>query len=439
MQCCGINLQLHKQLISIDNHTKMEKEESRKGVTVYCVILSISGFFLGWDVGTAGYLINERFQQVYRANTLMMGLVILSFNLGCLIGCIGVCQVCTWAIGYNGTFRVGSLIYIIGSVIQLVIFIISGNQYIFILGRLSCGICCGMLCLLGPIYMSHLIIDSAKKGYYLSFCQIVVCLSILAGNIANYTTYPVIYGIQIGMAVIINGLLFFVPESPQYYLQHKKYFAIKQIFTKLTNDENKAMEFIKQESMKKLVDKFEMGRMWKCCLIMIFQQLTGINYFFYFGGIISQSFLQTPSRIPMIIMSVINLIGSVVGTRLISKYDPITILKLSSMVMIMLLISYLILGEFIETHPAIGISLLITSCLYIFLFAISWGPCSGVLNNEISQDNQRIMGLSIGTNWFTNFLIGTISPTLIEKLSFNYGIIFAIFISILIFFIRKIS
>ncbi|KAG6817649.1 hypothetical protein H0H87_005406 [Tephrocybe sp. NHM501043] len=73
------------------------------------------------------------------------------------------------------------------------------------------------------------------------------------------------------------------------------------------------------------------------------------------------------------------------------------------------------------------------ACAFVWVFAIgfgySWGPCAWILVAEIWPLSVRGKGLSIAasSNWMNNFIVGQVTPTMMDHLGFGTFVFFGAF------------
>lgn len=424
-------------------------------LTLFCIIVALSGLPVGWDIGTIGYIINtSTFKETYGnsvngetgLSSFMVGVIISSFNMGCLMGCLGLSRL-TVRLGFKSTIFISNLIYLLGSCTQIMAGFLRLSVWIMIAGRISCGICCGTLCVLVPRYLNQLIVVP-QKDIYLSFFQTSVCTAILGGNLANFALqqdYLKIVSGQVLIIIVTTSLAVFLPESYQYYVsrneQEKANIVLRKLHYQIS--EEQIVNLIGQEA---IINKLPKGWIWnkqyyepliQCCMMMVFQQFTGINYFFYYGSIIFSS-LGINTALVSIIMSVVNLVGSLTSNVIIGKFGRIKLLlMIGSATMSILLTSYVALA-FITTPTALTCMVIIT-CLFIASFAITWGPIPGILIARISNNSNEIIGLANCVNYTINCLITIVTPIMINIMGFNFSILFIITLISLIFYIYYMS
>lgn len=76
-----------------------------------------------------------------------------------------------------------------------------------------------------------------------------------------------------------------------------------------------------------------------------------------------------------------------------------------------------IVGTIDEGSKAAGLCLIVFTCVYIFFFATTWGPAAWVVIGEIFPLPIRAKGVALSTasNWFWNFVIGYITPYMVDE------------------------
>ncbi|KAK6204722.1 uncharacterized protein RJT21DRAFT_111284 [Scheffersomyces amazonensis] len=406
----------------------------------YCLVLSFTSFPLGWDVGTITNLINHASFTIKYLSSFKLGLVISSFILGSLVGCFFI-PFQTNKHPLKSLLQFSTIIFLLGTCSELLFLKWAINYWCFIFGRFLSGIGCGSLCVIGPLYMNEILLSGFKlRGFYLSFWQSFVCLIILIGNIQNYylnsVSVDMIYVhqvIKIFFVLFANSLIPILPHSPEFFKVKGDVAELRKIYLKIlkSNGQNEIDNFVSLQNQHQLQSNDKHGyetnlsyvelfqtqsnKIIKCCFIMAFQQLTGINYFFYYGPIIFRNFKSA-----FIIMSLVNLIGSLLGGPIIHLWNIKYNLILSGCLMAILMTVYSLIGQF-TSHL---VPLIVLSITFIFFFAISWGPSCGILVNVIANNNPKIVSLSIGLNWLFNWIIITISPWMIQRFQFNYNWIF---------------
>lgn len=398
----------------------------------FCFILAITAFPLGWDVGTISNLISHHNFPYQNLTSLQVGIIVSSFNAGCLIGCLTLPKIKT---NLKHLVRVSTVIYLVGSIIEMISLKFVSSHWGFILGRFLCGISCGSLCVISPLYMNELIMDECRnRGLYLSLWQTVICFLILLGNFIHFfhTSFGIGYiyfiqGSKVAFVIIINGALFLIPTSIRFAITLDTHFLpiLEKLYKNLTEDESLNLQntfrekYLSQQETFTLKNRTTFNNTVKCCFLMGSQQLTGINYFFYYGA----SVFQTP--IALILLSLVNFFGSISNGFIFRFFKPRSILITGSIVMFISMTMYSSIG------PNLAPLLIVLSCIFIFFFAISWGPCSGMITNSISNNSGDITSIAVSVNWIMNWIITIITPILIEVCGFRYGFLFSLFLVVM--------
>lgn len=73
-----------------------------------------------------------------------------------------------------------------------------------------------------------------------------------------------------------------------------------------------------------------------------------------------------------------------------------------------------------------GIGLVVLTCIFIFLFAITWAPGAFIVVSETYPLRIRSRGMAIATaaNWVWGFLIAFFTPAITSHIRFAYGFVF---------------
>jgi len=158
--------------------------------------------------------------------------------------------------------------------------------------------------------------------------------------------------------------------------------------------------------------------------MQMMQQLTGINFIFYFGTVFFKSLgsISNPFLISLI-TTLVNVLSTPFSFYIIERFGRRRILLCGATGMI---ISQFIVGIIGVTagkssssspqHNHAAVSAMIAFiCINISMFAMTWGPAAWVIVGEIFPlpIRARGVGLSTASNWFWNCIIGVITPYLV--------------------------
>jgi sugar porter (SP) family MFS transporter len=152
--------------------------------------------------------------------------------------------------------------------------------------------------------------------------------------------------------------------------------------------------------------------------IQAWQQLTGINFIFYYGTtFFKNSGISNPFTIN-IVTNVVNVVMTLPGMYGVERFGRRRLLLLGAAGMCFCEYIVAIVGVTVSQDNLAGQRVLIAFvCIYIAFFASTWGPIAWVITGEIFplQVRAKAMSLSVASNWLWNFAIGYATPYLVNK------------------------
>lgn len=441
----------------------MEREPSHitletKPLLLYILTISLCAFPLGWDLGTTGNLMDlPTFRARLGVSAQVTGVLISVFNLGCICACIVLFMTkATRKFGHLIMFRICLLVFLIGSSL-LFCGLVEGPSsiYLYSVGRAIQGASAGALCVIGPIYISHLCTFSLQSNFFLAVFQIVIGVFVFLGNCLFIYTGPhseIVFCI-ISVILPIFGLVLLVklPESPResWILCDPKKFrnTLDKLLEGLEKEETwvNALHILRSYEIGEATihqkQKLHTGRFAACCILLFLQQMTGANFFFYFGKTMFDLIIIMKSSLKFsgLLLSLCNLGGTIISGYMVRRSGARKPLFSGLIMLSLLLFIFASMGIISRTLSSskLGIPMLVTSCLFLFAFAMTWGPCTAVISVEISQADERILSGSVICGWVTNVLVVSLFPILVEKLGLGAMYIFLFFTVVLIWFTRK--
>ena len=150
--------------------------------------------------------------------------------------------------------------------------------------------------------------------------------------------------------------------------------------------------------------------------LQMLQQLSGINFIFYYGPTFFTRLNLTDPFIIQVIMNTVNVVSTIPGMILVESLGRRRILMLGAAGMAVSQLVVASVGTALSDSFTANIILIIFTCIYIFFFASSWGPVAWVVTSEIYPLKVRAksMSISTATNWIWNFAIAYGTPYLID-------------------------
>ncbi|AGO14256.1 AaceriAFL207Cp [[Ashbya] aceris (nom. inval.)] len=435
-------------------------------VCLLCVFVAFGGFIFGWDTGTISGFVNHtdfkrRFAQVnneggYYWSNARVGLIVAIFNIGCAVGGIILSK-----LGDMYGRRIGlmivTLIYVVGIVIQIA----SNNKwYQYCIGRVISGLGVGGIAVLSPMLISE---TSPKhlRGTLVSCYQLMITAGIFLGYCANYGTkskyddsrqWRIPLGLCFLWAIFMVAGMVFVPESPRYLVEKDKIDAAKRSLAtsnKVPVDDpaieaevNNIQAGVELERMAgnaswgelftvrtKIFQRVIMGIM-----IQSLQQLTGNNYFFYYGTTIFDSVGLEDAYKTSIILGAVNFGSTFAAMYTVDRFGRRKCLLYGAALMAICMVIFATVGvtrlwpngpDQPSSKPA-GNAMIVFTCLYIFFFATTWAPIAYVIVAETFPLKVKAKGMAIATaaNWIWGFLIAFFTPYITNAIRFYYGYVF---------------
>lgn len=148
------------------------------------------------------------------------------------------------------------------------------------------------------------------------------------------------------------------------------------------------------------------------CLLQSLQQLSGVNFIFYYGtSFFANTGIENPFVIS-VITNVVNVCSTFPGLYLVEKWGRRPLLLSGAIGMFVCQFIVAIVGTALPGSAVANNVLIAFVCIYIYFFASSWGPVAWVVTGEIFPLKARAKCLSMTTasNWLFNFAIAFSTP-----------------------------
>lgn len=433
-------------------------------LTIFTLAISSAGLMFGYDIGTIGALIHmPAFVEKFGDNLATIPRSFYPFTKGAIMGISSIG-------GFLGGVLTMILVPIMGprlviftsgicSLVANVIIIISTYWVQVLMGRFLYGISCGMICVTCPMLISELA-PVSKRGLFISLFQLNITVGIVTGAITMLLSnaefgnsinnqwqfkYPLIQGI--GICVISCLAVFIAPESPAWLIfRGSNHYELartaiarsrnlKERDPIVTNHFNELIALINTEDdgRDEINDSLIKGepkyllRTVTGCLISFFQQMTGINYFFFFGTAIFQTIGVGNPYLVSIFFGCVNLIFSLISVPVISRFNRRTLLLLGSTILTITMLIFCTVGLFTSYTTAGSTVMIISSCIFIGIFATTWGPLVSIVVSEIYPPNIKVKAMAVCgcTGWISTFLVSFSILPLTALMGFGLGYIFS--------------
>ncbi|WEW59512.1 hexose transporter hxt5 [Emydomyces testavorans] len=429
------------------------------------LFVSMGGFLFGYDTGqVSGILAMKDFLRRfgekdangdgYHFSNVRSGLIVSLLSVGTLIGALTAGPIAD-RIGRKWSISSWCIILAVGIIVQ--VSSEAPKWWQIVVGRWVAGLGVGALSLLVPLYQG----ESAPRhirGAMVSTYQLFITLGIFVANCINFGTedmnntgsWRIPMAITFLWIIILGTGMTLFPETPRYdYRQGKierskrtmmKFYGIPENHKRL-HEEFTEIHQKYQEDLATKDDKwwqmFRAPRMRYRILLGVIlqalQQLTGANYFFYYGTVIFKGAGISNSYVTQMILGAVNFGSTFLGLYNIEHFGRRKSLIAGAGWMCICFLVFASVGHFAldlerpENTPKAGTAMVVFACLFILGFASTWGPMVWAIVAELypSRYRARSMALATASNWLLNFLLAFFTPFITEKIDFRYGYVFA--------------
>ncbi|UCS18814.1 HXT4/6/7 [Nakaseomyces glabratus] len=434
-------------------------------ISIFCLFIAFGGFVFGWDTGTiSGFVAQTDFIRrlgqtrsdgSHYLSKVRTGLVVSIFNIGCAIGGIVLSKLGDMYGRKIGLISV-VVIYIVGIVIQIATI---DKWYQYFIGRIISGLGVGGIAVLSPMLISE-VSPKHMRGTLVSCYQLMITCGIFLGYCTNYGTknysnsvqWRVPLGLCFAWALFMIGGMTFVPESPRYLIEVGRVEEARRsiaISNKVSPDDP-AVTFEVENvqagvEAERLAGSASWGELFSTktkifqrlimgIMIQSLQQLTGDNYFFYYGTTIFKAVGLEDSFQTSIVIGVVNFASTFVALYVVDRFGRRRCLLWGAAAMTACMVVFASVGV-TRLYPhgmdqpsskGAGNCMIVFTCFYIFCFATTWAPIPFVVNSETFplRVKAKCMAIAQASNWIWGFLIAFFTPFITGAINFYYGYVF---------------
>ncbi|CAD6893078.1 unnamed protein product [Tilletia caries] len=445
-------------------------------------LASMGGFLFGEDTGQiSGLLLMTDFKNRFATevdannapifNSWLEGLIVSSLSIGTLLGVLLGAPLADF-FGRRRAMSIECVIFSLGVVIQVTSF---QAWWQVAIGRGVTGVGVGALSAAVPLYQSETVpkeIRGALVATYQLFITIGILIAYLINLGTNELTTSAQWRVPIAVGIVFASVLGFgiqlCPESPRWLVSRGRLDeARKSIATvrgargrkhrdalegrgaggeeaSLRAEQTEALITEEQQGIEAAIRREkEMGpASWGACFdpknkvlyrtilgitLQAGQQLTGANYFFYYGATIFQAVNISGPFTAQIILGAVNVACTFLDLYLLERYGRRRPLIFGAIWMAVFLFIYAGIGS--SRDPGArntGIGLIVTACLFILGYASTWAPGIWLFVGESfpARTRAKQAALATASNWIWNFLIAFFTTPITRDIGFKYGFVF---------------
>lgn len=420
-----------------ENFNDQISKKSSLYLYLVCLVAALGGFLFGFDTAVISGTVSL-VKADFNLDAISEGWFVSCALLGCIIG-----------VSFSGKLsdKYGRKIVMI---LSAILFLASALGCMFsatftqlIIFRLIGGLGIGVASMVSPLYISEFA-PSRYRGMMVSLYQLALTIGIVIAyfsnayladhssgtyenevlnNIFSTEVWRGMLGLGALPAIVFLISMFLVPESPRWLLLKGSSQKAEQILAKIDGPEIAGQEvkaFLEKEqkdnsSLKELFKPIYRKALWIGLLLPFLSQVCGINAVIYYGPRILEEagFTLSSALGGQVTIGLVNVIFTFVAIFTIDKWGrkPLLFVGVGGAV-----IALTIIGALFAFGLTTGPWILIFILVFIACFAFSFGPVCWVVVGEIFPNAVRgkAMSLAILSLWIGNFLVGQLTPLLLE-------------------------
>ncbi|KAI0324563.1 general substrate transporter [Cubamyces sp. BRFM 1775] len=430
------------------------------------VLASMGGFIFGYDTGQISdillmpdFLVRFATCQTpgdastCKFSTVREGLIVALLSIGTLFGALIGAPTADY-LGRRYAMTVECGVFMIGVIIQITAF----HSWVqFAIGRLVSGFGVGSLSAAVPMYQAETAPPqirgtlTATYQLFITFGILVAyCISIGARSIDGSGSWRTVVGIGLLWPLILGIGILFMPESPRWLTAHGRFPEARRAIAAtrgIPDSEADDHFFVHREleEMKSAIEfeskvkagwldcfKPERMQLYRTLLgmtLQMFQQLTGANYFFYYGATVFTAVGIQDSFVTQIILGAVNFGCTFGGMYVMERFGRRFPLIIGGVWQSLWLFVFAAAGTAKDPkeHKNIGELMIVSACLFILGYAMTWAPGVWILIGETfpTRTRARQAALSTASNWLWNFLLAFFTPFITRAIDYRYGFVFA--------------
>lgn len=389
-----------------------------------CAFASFGGIFFGYDSGYISGVLGMDYvihtytglpysesgnTDVWTLPSWQKSLIVSILSAGTFFGAIIAGDLADF-FGRRTTIISGCVVFIVGVILQTA----SSSYKLFVAGRLIAGFGVGFVSAIIILYMSE-IAPKKVRGALVSGYQFCITIGLLLASCVDYGTqnrrdtgsYRIPISLQMLWALILAVGLFLLPESPRYFVKRGRLDRAAIALGKIRGQPQDS-EYIQQELAEIVANhEYELQvipqgsylNSWMNCFkgslfvsssnlrrtilgtsLQMMQQLTGVNFIFYFGTTFFQTLgtIDNPFLISLV-TTLVNVCSTPISFWTIERFGRRPILIWGALGMIICQFIVAIIGVTDGENPTAVKAMIAFICIYIFFFATTWGPGAWVV------------------------------------------------------------
>ncbi|XP_065183182.1 uncharacterized protein LOC135814054 [Sycon ciliatum] len=316
------------------------------------------------------------------------------------------------------------------------------------LGRVVAGFGVGILSMIVPVYNAEMS-PAEHRGRLVSLNQLSITAGIMVSFLINLACTAYVHGWRISLAlqsvfsiVLLLGMMY-APETPRYLMKinqraravnvmnwirtgRKRHITSEAEVSKVVLEEVDSIATEIRDGARlrggTWADIFEWSSLKRLIIgmwVQLFQQFTGMNIIMYYSTGIFSTIGVSP-YLSTTLVGIINFLTTFGTLVLVDKVGRKVLLLLGGLGMAVstaLGASVIVAsGGNDELTKSDGSLVVICICVFIFFFALTWGPVAWVITSEMFPLRLRgkLVSITTASVWAGNFAIAFGTPLLLQ-------------------------
>ncbi|MGC4999850.1 MULTISPECIES: sugar porter family MFS transporter [unclassified Streptomyces] len=388
--------------------------EGLRKVYRWAAMIAVGGFLFGYDTGVvSGALLF--ITDDFRLSAAEQGTIVSVLLIGAMAGALLAGRLAD-ALGRRRAVALEGAVFIVGTAIAAT----APAYWQLLVGRVVLGLAVGAASATVPVYLSE-ISPTSIRGRVLSANQLMITVGILVSYLVDLAfsgsgDWRLMFALgAVPAAVLTLCMLLVVPESLPWLVRKGRWDQAREVLTQvLPKDEAERVvtglrhrdgSHAPRPGWRTLLGPKVRPALIVAVTMAVIQQFGGINTIIYYAPtIIEKTGLSASNSIfYSVFIGVINLVMTILATRLIDRAGRRTLL-LVSLAGMALLVALLGLSFIAGWNSELS---LLCMVLYIAAYAGGLGPIFWVLVGEVFPPSVRALGSSTATttNWISNFAV----------------------------------
>ncbi len=266
--------------------------------------------------------------------------------------------------------------------------------------RFALGFGVGIASFMVPLYLSETA-PASIRGAMGTLFQLFITIGIFLISVTNvyiarilvdpHQALPVMFGVIVAFALLMLLGSLILPESPRWLMLKGRREAAVKVVRKILSDPAKVQSEIQDIETALAAGGADFSVIFKGYFIKVlavgvvlqmFQQLVGINVMIYYAPTIF-GYAGMTGLVALLAVPTVNMLFTLPAIKLVEKWGRKKLLYAGALIMLVTMI------------------VLTAVVIYIFGFAVSWGPVAWIVCSEIFPLSSREIGMTVTTmvNW----------------------------------------